>query len=127
MPIAFTKKGLTLKRKNRLRRPHKYVPNDYVLVHKSRFPHRHFKKIETPWLGPFRILETTSSKLKVAASPSLGGEILVSVEQCKSWKDFVDESSDEDETTCTPETNPDSQVVSPLQENSSSSSQLSSQ
>ena len=91
------KRQATLTRKNRTRRPHQYIVHDFVLVHKSRFPQRRFSKVESPWLGPFRILEVTSRKLRVAASPSLGGEIFVALDQCKSWKDIVEDSSDEDE------------------------------
>ena len=83
--------------------------HDFVLVHKSRFPQRRFSKSESPWLGPFRILEVTSRKLRVAASPSLVGEILVAIDQCKSWKDIVEDSSDDDEPQLPPDEVPQNQ------------------
>jgi hypothetical protein len=49
--------------------------------------------VETPWLGPFKIIEVRSSTLKILANPSLGGVIEVSVNHCKHWNDVIEPDS----------------------------------
>ena len=88
----------SLQRRNKRRKPHEYHPNQFVLVHKSRFPNRRFLKVESPWLGPFKILDTTPTTVTVLTSPTLGGVLQVSTSLCKSWKSIV-ESSESDEDT----------------------------
>ena len=39
---------------------------------------------------PFQILEVRHGSLKIAASPSLGGEVLVAISQVKHWEEILD-------------------------------------
>ena len=54
-----------------------YRVDDYVLVDRKRWPQRKLKKTESQWFGPFRVTEVRHNTAKVAASPNLGGEVLV--------------------------------------------------
>ena len=91
------KRASSLRRQNKTRKVHQYIVNDYVLVHKNRFSQQKFRKIDSPWVGPFRFLEVMTRKIKVASSPSLGGEILVSIDQCKAWRSVMDDSSSDED------------------------------
>ena len=65
-----------------------YHVGDYVLVSRDRWPQRKLKKVECQWFGPFRILEVRHNTLKVAVSPSLGGEAICAYSQVKHGKVF---------------------------------------
>ena len=86
-----------LQRKNKGRRHANYAKDDFVLVHKSRWPQRNIPKLESPWFGPFKIVEVRHNSLKVMASPSMGGIITVAYDQCKSWKSVHDPHDDVDD------------------------------
>lgn len=70
-----------------------YHVDDYVLVNRSHWPQRKLKKIESQWFGPFRVLEVRHNVVKVARSPSLGGEALVTSDMLKHWKSVLDYES----------------------------------
>ena len=87
------------KMRNKGRVTPSYYVGDYVLVHHSRWPQRKLKKIESPWFGPYQILEVRHNSLKVAVSPTLGGEAIVSLSHVKHWKEISEhdeEFSDEE-------------------------------
>ena len=54
-------------------------------MHKSRWPQRKVNKIQSPWFGPYLILEVRHNLLKLAVSPSLGGIVEVSTSMVKKW------------------------------------------
>ena len=66
----------SMQRKNRRRVQSSYSPNDYVLVHNDRWPQRKIPKIESPWLGPFKIVDVHFNSLTILVSPSLGGKFV---------------------------------------------------
>ena len=72
-------------RSNKGRTHSAYYPHDYVFVHKSRWPQGKVNKIQSPWFGPYLILEVRHSLLKVAVSPSLGAVIECSTSMVKKW------------------------------------------
>jgi transposase InsO family protein len=76
---------LATQRANRGRTLTAYYPHDYVLVHKSRWPQRKLSKIQSPWLGPFQVLQVRHNALRVAVSPTLGGVIEVALSMVKRW------------------------------------------
>jgi hypothetical protein len=87
------------KRANRFRLRSSYQKGEYVLVHKSRFPQRKIPKIESPWLGPYQIVEVRHNVVKVFVSPNLGGMVEVSLDQIKRWCqliDFADDPADQE-------------------------------
>jgi len=90
---------VSLKRQNRRRKPHNFTPWSYVLVHKDRFPRHPHRKIDSPWLVPYKILKVAPSSLVVFASPSLGGIISVPISMCKIWSDLIesDDSTDSED------------------------------
>ena len=59
--------------------------DDFVLVSNKRWPNKTWPKLSPQWQGPFRVLKVRFNSLKIAASPSLGGVIDVSVQLCKKW------------------------------------------
>ena len=40
--------------------------------------------------GPFQILEVRHGSLKIAVSPSLGGEVIVALAHVKKWAEVLD-------------------------------------
>ena len=76
---------LSLRRANKGRKPCKIVEGDFVLVHKNRWPQKPIPKLESPWLGPFKVHHVHHSSLKVFVSPSLGGLVDVSLSMVKKW------------------------------------------
>jgi hypothetical protein len=82
------------KRANRFRVRSSYKKGEFVLVHKSRWPQRKLKKIESPWLGPYQIMEVRHNSLKVAVSPHLGGFIDVALDQVKRWSEVIEVGDD---------------------------------
>ena len=86
----------SLRRANRGRTRSSYTKGDYVLIHKSRWPQKKVPKLESPWLGPFRVHEVHHNSLVVMASPSLGGLLKVSLSMVKRWSDLL-ENCDDDE------------------------------
>ena len=61
------------------------LADDFVLVSNKRWPNKNFPKLSPQWQGPFRVLKVRFNSVKVAASPSLGGIIEVSLQLCKKW------------------------------------------
>jgi hypothetical protein len=87
------------KARNKHRKEPSYHVGDYVLVSRNRWPQRKLRKTESQWFGPFKVTAVHHYALKVAASPTLGGEVLVTFDQLKhlnSMLDF-DDMSDEDD------------------------------
>ena len=80
----------TLKRANKGRVATHFNVGDFVLIHKSRWPNKRIPKLESPWLGPFRVHEVHHSSLLVMASPTLGGLIKVSISMIKKWSEVHD-------------------------------------
>ena len=78
------------KRRNQGRSQSSYRIGDYVLIHKSRWPQKKILKLESPWLGPFKICEVFHNSLQVLVSPSLGGLVKVSLSMVKKWCDTYD-------------------------------------
>ena len=66
-----------MNRRNMRRKEAGYQIDDFVLVHKRRFPKLKVKKFGIQWHGPFRIVKTYPGAVKVRASPRFGGEIMV--------------------------------------------------
>jgi hypothetical protein len=85
----------SLMRRNKRRVQSSYKVNDFVLIHKTRWPQRRLLKIESPWLGPYKIVEVHFNSLKVLVSPNLGGLIKVSLSQVKRWSDLWEFSQDQ--------------------------------
>ena len=86
----------TLSRANKRRVPAKYEVGDMVLVHKQRFPQRHVPKLESPWLGPYKVVQVRHSALKVMVSPHLGGVVDVAFQHLKRWLSVVNPEIDDD-------------------------------
>ena len=80
----------------------KFVVGGYVLVHKDRWPQKKLKKVKSQWFGPFQILEVRHGSLKIAASPSLGGEVLVAISQVKHWHEILDHDQEFQENEFSP-------------------------
>ena len=59
--------------------------DDFVLVNNKRWPNKTWPKLSPPWQGHFKVLKVRFNSLQVAASPSLGGVIEVSMQLCKKW------------------------------------------
>ena len=85
----------SLMRRNKRRVQSSYKVNDFVPIHKIRWPQRRLLKIESPWLGPYKIVEVHFNSLKVLVSPNLGGLIKVSLSQVKRWSDLWEFSQDQ--------------------------------
>lgn len=85
----------SLSRANKGRTRSSYMKGDYVLIHKSRFPQRKIPKLDSPWLGPYRVHEVHHASLVVMASPTLGGLIKVSLSMVKKWNDLFDNCDEE--------------------------------
>ena len=58
-------RNLSLKRSNKGRVAQNYHVGDYVLVHKKRWPQKKIPKLESPWLGPYRIHKVHHNFLKI--------------------------------------------------------------
>ena len=54
--------------------------------------------MESPWFGPYQILEVRSGSLKIAVSPSLGGEVLVALCHVKKWSQILEHDEEFSET-----------------------------
>ena len=80
----------TCKRENKGRTRSSYQIGDYVLIHKTRWPQKKLPKLESPWLGPFKICEVFHNSLQVMVSPNLGGMIKVSLTMVKKWSEVYD-------------------------------------
>ena len=78
------------KRMNQGRTKANFFVGDYVLVSRDRWPQKKLKKVESQWFGPFRILEVRHNTLKVAVSPSMGGEAICTFSQVKHWRTVVE-------------------------------------
>jgi hypothetical protein len=87
-----------LKRANRGRTTAVYSPNDYVLVHRRRFPQWTTTKLGSQWFGPFRVIQVKHSAVLIRASPKLGGEVEVQMEYLKHFPNRVEEEEDEEES-----------------------------
>jgi hypothetical protein len=109
----------SLQRRNRNRKNHVYQPNQFVLVHKSRFPNRKLLKVESPWLGPFKILQATPTTVTILASPTLGGVLQVSTEKCKHWNSLIESSESEEDSSEMPQEDEIAVSSSSLPQNSS--------
>ena len=81
---------VALTKRNKGRVQSSYQVGDYVLVHKARWPQRKIPKLESPWLGPFKIVQVRHNALKILASPTLGGVVDVAFHQCKRWLSIID-------------------------------------
>ena len=92
----------TQKSRNTHRVEPTYMVGEYVLVHKDRWPQKHLKKVESPWFGPYQILEVRSGSLKIAVSPSLGGEVLVALCHVKKWSQILEHDEEFSETDFSP-------------------------
>ena len=81
------------KRTNKGRVPNSFKVDDYVLVHKKRWPQHRWPKLLSPWQGPFKVMKVHFNSLQISASPSLGGVIDVSMSMCKKWStDLLEDS-----------------------------------
>jgi hypothetical protein len=74
-----------------------FYVGDYVLVSRERWPQRKLKKLESQWLGPYKIVEVRHNSLKVAVSPSMGGYAIVSFSQVKHWRSIIDHDGEVEE------------------------------
>ena len=79
-----------LRRRNKGRSKSTYHKNDFVLVHKDRWPQRKIPKMESPWLGHFKIVLVHFNALSILASPNLGGLCRVSLTHVKKLTDVWD-------------------------------------
>jgi hypothetical protein len=84
-------------RANKGRTEAKHGAGDYVLVHRERFPARKKDKLKSQWHGPFRVVEVSTGKVRVRASPRLGGEVWVANGHIKRFPN-VEEGWEEDDT-----------------------------
>jgi len=89
----------SLQRSNRGRPQSTYTVGEYVLIHKKRWPQMKIPKLESPWLGPFKIQTVHHNSLKVLVSPSLGGLIQVAMSMVRKWyqNEMLEESDDVEE------------------------------
>ena len=85
------------KNRNKHRKDPSYNVGDYVLVSRTRWPQRKLRKTESQWFGPFRMTNVHHNSLKIASSPSLGGEVLVTYDQVKHFRTLLDYDLSEDE------------------------------
>ena len=74
-----------VKKRNKFRKPAVFAVDDYVLVHRRRFPQWHVEALGPQWFGPYRIVKVKAFSVKLRASPKLGGEIEVPHEFLKKW------------------------------------------
>jgi len=81
---------VSLKRRNKRRKPHNFTPWFHVLIHKDRFLGHPHRNIDFTWLRPYEILKVAPSSLVVFPSPSLGGIISVPISMFKSWSDLIE-------------------------------------
>ena len=95
-----------------------FYPGDYVLVHKNRWPQRKISKLESQWLGPYRVHEVHHNSLKVFASPTLGGLVDVSLSQVKRWSSIHGEEEDLDEVEPEIEIQVEQEELPPVEEKS---------
>ena len=79
-----------LKKRNKGRSKSSYQKNDYVLVHKDRWPQNKVPKLESPWLGPYKVVQVHFNSLSILASPHFGCLCKVSLSQVKKWTDVWD-------------------------------------
>ena len=61
-----------LHKANKGRQDASYKVDDYVLVHKRRFPQWKITKLGTQWFGPYRVIQVKHSASIVRTSPKLG-------------------------------------------------------
>ena len=80
------------KRGNRFRIRSSFQKGEYVLVHKSRWPQRKLLKVESPWLGPFQIVEVRHAARNLGAH--LGGYVEVAMDQVKRWSEVIEVGDD---------------------------------
>ena len=83
-------------RKSRDKPEPTYHVDDYVLVDRRRWPQRKLKKTESQWFGPFRVTQVRHNAAMVAASPNLGGEVLVTFDHLKHWNSLLDYDDSDD-------------------------------
>ena len=83
-------RSVAMERKNKWRSPASYAVGEWVLIHKSRWPQRKVDKVDSPWFGPFQVVQVGYNSLSVLASPSLGGLVKVSFSQLKRWSSVHD-------------------------------------
>ena len=86
--------------RNKNRKDPSFQVGDYVLVSRNRWPQRKLRKTESQWFGPFKVTQVHHNSLRIAASPNLGGEVLVTFDQLKHWNtmlDYDDQSDDEND------------------------------
>ena len=74
-----------LQRRNRGRKEASYKVDDWVLVHPKRFPQRKMKGLGIQWYGPYRVVHGGAHSVRVRASPTLGGEVVVHHSFLKRW------------------------------------------
>jgi len=72
------------------------LEDDFVLISNKRWPNKNFPKLFPQWQGPFRVLKVRFNSVRVAASPSLGGIIDVSVQLVKKWTVEADGSLEDE-------------------------------
>jgi hypothetical protein len=87
-------RSVAQKRKNKWRSPTSYFVGEWVLIHKSRWPQKRVEKIDSPWFGPYKVVQVAFNSLMVLTSPSLGGLVKVSLSQVKHWSSVHDPHSD---------------------------------
>ena len=88
-----------MNKRNLRRTAASYQIDDFVLVHKQRFPTMRPRKLEIQWHWPFRVTKIYPSAVKIRTSPRLGGEILVSHTMLKRFpmeENWEEEKDDED-------------------------------
>jgi transposase InsO family protein len=93
-------RSIFLRRANKGHVPGNYKVGDYVLIHRKRWPQMRIPKLESPWLGPFRVQTCHQNSLEVIVSPSLGGLIKVAMSMVRAWNldpDIPDENDKNDE------------------------------
>ena len=76
-------------KRNKHRKAAAYAIDDYVLVHRRRFPQWPVQVLGPQWYGPYRIVKVKAFSVKVRASPKLGGEVEVNHEFLKKWPHTV--------------------------------------
>ena len=85
-----------LHKANKGRQDASFKVDDYVLVHKRRFPQWKITKLGTQWFGPYRVIQVKHSALIVRTSPKLGGEIEVSYAFLKKFPACYDDDMEEE-------------------------------
>ena len=81
---------IQLKRSNRGRTEAHYQENEYVLVHKRRFPQWPTRILDSQWFGPFRIIKVKPTSVIVRASPKIGGDVEVAYAFLKKYPQGID-------------------------------------